>query len=478
MLSGMDSRTIPVLSGTPIVGHILELRRRPVEFLQRAALVHPEIARLRCAGFDVVAISEPALVHAVLVAQADAFIKENALTRFAEPLLGRGLLTLDGPAHRRRRKLAAPAFMPKRVLTHAADMTHYAERAADRMAADGSVDLAEACLQVALEITSKALFGVDVSGDSEPIARAVSGAIGALVDATSSFLPLPPPMPTPANLRLRRAVRELDALLYPLIHARRSAAGEQSDLLSALLAGRTDDGTPLGDRELRDEAVNLFLAGHETTADALAWTLFALATHPNVYAQVEREVDALPALTPAHLTQAPQLLRAVHEAMRLYPPVYMTSRRAVRDVRLGDYEIARGCIVLVNIFGMHHRPDLFPEPQAFDPERFATERSLPRGAFVPFGGGARMCIGSHFALLELQLVLSIWLRRLRFELVDPAQQPAFEPLVSLRPQRGILMRVVRREQPAGLEAGPTAAELRDAVPIGGVSEGVPRSLQR
>jgi cytochrome P450 len=221
-------------------------------------------------------------------------------------------------------------------------------------------------------------------------------------------------------------------------------------LLSILLAARDEnDGSGMDDRQVRDEVMTAFLAGHETTANALAWTLILLSKHPAIRERVEAEIDAVLAgrrARYADLCQLPLTLRVFKEALRLYPPVYMLGRRAIRPVQLDGYKVRKNQVVLVNVFGMHHRSDLFADPAGFDPDRFLPEREreLPRHAFLPFGGGPRMCIGNHFALMEGQVLLANWLRRARFELLDKDREIELQPLITLRPKPGVRMRVSPR----------------------------------
>jgi cytochrome P450 len=250
-------------------------------------------------------------------------------------------------------------------------------------------------------------------------------------------------------LRLRRAVRELDTIIYRVIREHRSSHAASGDLLSILLEARDqDDGSALSDRELRDEAMTMMLAGHETTANTLAWTLYALARAPELRARVEAELDAIhePQVGVQQLAALPYTTQVIKEAMRLYPAVHMIARRATRAVQIGPYQLRRGAIVVINIVGIHHRPDLYPEPERFDPQRFSPEREklLPKQAFLPFSAGPRICIGNHFALMEAQLILATWLQRLRFELVDATRPFDSVPLITLRPKDGVAARVQAR----------------------------------
>jgi cytochrome P450 len=249
-----------------------------------------------------------------------------------------------------------------------------------------------------------------------------------------------------------RATRRLDKVVYRIIAERRAApdAG-RSDLLSILLAARDESGHKgLSDREVRDEAMTLFLAGHETVANTLAWALYLLAQHPALHARLEQEVDAAIGggqLSFESLRKLPYCAQVVKESMRLIPPVYMLTRRVHQRVEIAGYTLPRNTIVILNIVGVQRRPELYPEPERFDPERFtpAREAQLPKQGFMPFGGGPRVCVGNHFAMMEAQLVLASWVHKLHFELAQ-SEPPGFEPLLTLRPRDGIRMRVTRRHQ--------------------------------
>ena len=443
-----SAHAIPRLRGKPLLGHMFEFRSARMELLNRAARAHPDIARVRLGVFETLFVSSPELVHEMLVDKPEAFRKSLAVTVFAKPLLGDGLLRLEQAAHKKRRRMVAPAFMPRRIASYAAEMVARAGAASERIAQAGEVDMADETMRVALSIVAKTLFGAELERDAHEVGAALTRTMDCIMAALTSAIPMPPQVPTPTNLRGRRAVERLDKIVYRMIAERRAQpSATQSDLLALLLETRDEtDHSALSDREVRDEAMTLFLAGHETVANTLAWSLYLLAAHPEVHARLETEVDAVFAqggLDANSLARLRFTSQVIHEAMRLYPPAYMFGRIARHDLTLGDYAIERGTVLLVNVFGMHRRPDLFPEPERFDPDRFAPERApeLPRHAFIPFGAGPRICIGNHFALMEAALTLATFVHRLRFELVDPARVPEFEPLITLRPRGGIRMRV-------------------------------------
>jgi cytochrome P450 len=457
------SHAIASFTGMSPLASLSAFRHNPVDMLLAIARQHPEIARVRYGVIPVLVVSDPALAHELLVDKADAFIKTFGLTLFARPVLGQGLLTLERVAHRKRRRLVSPPFMARRVAGYADEIAQRAERSAQRIGALGQLDVSAETMRLTLEIIVKTMFGAEIAAAGDTVGSAFNRALHSMVESLTSPIPLPPPIPTPANLRLRRAARELDAIVYRIIREHRSAATSSGDLLSILLEARDqDDGSPLSDRELRDEAMTIMIAGHETTANALAWSLYALARAPEVRARLEAELDCLtePRIGVQQLAALPWTLQVIKETLRLYPPVYMITRRATRSIDLGPYHVPRGCIVAINIVGIQRRPDIYADPEHFDPERFSPEREkvLPKQAFLPFSGGPRVCIGNHFALMEAQLILATWLRQLRFELLEPEQRVDFEAIMTLRPKGGLPMRVqARAPEPA---AGELAAAAR------------------
>jgi cytochrome P450 len=268
------------------------------------------------------------------------------------------------------------------------------------------------------------------------------------MDQVASVIHLPLSWPTPGNLRTRRAIERLDRIVYRIIRERRESGKDTGDVLSMLLLARDEDGSGMSDLSVRDEAMTLFLAGHETTANALAFAWYLVAKNPEVFAKMRAEVDAAIGDRPPAFEDLPRLpytLQVLKESMRLYPPAYLLGRQAIRDVTVGGHRLPAGTIVMINILAMHRRPDVFPDPERFDPERFEVEaeKKLPRGAFIPFGAGSRICIGNHFALMEGQLVLAAIARRFAFEL-SSAREVELDPLITLRPKHGIPMFVRER----------------------------------
>ncbi|HEX7241231.1 MAG TPA: cytochrome P450 [Longimicrobiaceae bacterium] len=430
-------------------GHLLAFRRDALGMLERTARDHGDVASLRFGPRHVTLVSHPELVREVLVARHRSFVKSYALQR-ARVLLGEGLLTSEEPLHLRQRRLAQPAFHRERIAAYAAAMTAHAERTADRWRDGAEVDVAREMMRLTLEIAGKTLFGADVGGEADEISAALDGAMALYRRLTNPLGPLLDRLPTPATLRMRRARARLDATIYRMIAERRRDGGDRGDLLSMLLLAQDDegDGGGMTDLQLRDEALTAFLAGHETTGNALAWTWHLLGHHPEAEAALHAELDAvlggrLP--TVDDLPALPRTRAVLAESMRLFPPAYALGREPREDVELGGFRAPRGSIVLMSQWVVHRDPRWWDDPLRFDPGRWTpeAEAALPRFAYFPFGGGPRKCIGEGFAWTEGILVLATLARRWRARPV-PGHRVETDPMITLRQRNGIRVRLERR----------------------------------
>jgi cytochrome P450 len=414
---------------------------------------HGDVARLPWWGGLIKAnvISSADMAHEVLFEQADAFVKGYGLSYFARPLLGNGLLTSETDFHRRQRRMMAPAFVHKRITEYATVIAARTEASQAGWVDGQEVDFSAAMMRLTLEIVGATLFGAEVGPEAEEIHEALTAAMAHAMRGLQSFIPIPPTWPTPANRRGLAAIARLDRTVYRLIEERRKGGVDRGDFLSMLLLAQDeDDGSVMTDKQVRDEAMNIFLAGHETTANALAWTFYLLAQHPAVRERLEREVDAaLGGRTPtlADLAKLPYALQVLKESMRLYPPAFVLARRAVRDVTVGGHRIRKNDLAIVNIIGMHRRAEYFPEPLRFDPDRFTpeAEKAIKKHAYLPFGAGPRICIGNHFALMEGHLAVATLAQRVRLELAPGSRRVQMEPMITLRPKGGVAVRVQRRK---------------------------------
>jgi cytochrome P450 len=417
-------------------------------FLESVARTYGPIASWRMPRGRFWFLDEPALIETVLTADGYDVVKGRGLRRMRR-LLGEGLLTSDEPLHLRQRRLVQPAFHRERVAHYAATMIESTRAAADRLR-DGDTVAVDALMnRLALRIAAATLFSADVDDDADAIGAAVTEAMLVFPASLGPFGELLDHLPFhPATRRFAAARGALDAVIYRLIAQRRSEDVDRGDLLSMLLSARDDDGRPMPDELIRDEALTLLLAGHETTANALTWTFDALARTPQAEARLHAELDTVLGERDPVAGDYPRLRftrDVVAEAMRLRPPAWILGRRVIRPIRLGDWDVAAGSIILMAQIVTHRNPRFWKLPEAFRPERWSngeTER-LPRFAYFPFGGGNRVCIGESFAWTEAVLVLATLARRVRLVGLDLSPVP-LDPLVTLRPGRPIAMRVETR----------------------------------
>jgi cytochrome P450 len=445
---------------TRVLGTLIMPGRDPLAMFTRFAAEYGDVVHFRMAGEHVYFINHPQLVRDVLVTNQRNFTKSRGLER-AKKLLGEGLLTSEGHAHLRQRRLLQPAFHRERIAAYGAVMVDRAARMRTAWQPGATLDVAKEMMRLTLSIVGKTLFDSDVDSKADEVGVAVTDVLetfwlnllpGAdLIDR----LPVGP-------LRRARAARErLDALIYSMIKERRASGRDHGDLLSMLIAAQdeeemADGGAPgasrvargMSDRQIRDEAMTLLLAGHETTANALTWTWYLLSQHPAVAARLHAEIDdvlhgRLPAV--ADLSKLPFTDRVVTESMRLYPPAWVIGRRAIDEFALGEYTVPARSIVFMSPYVLHRDARFYPDPLAFRPDRWTPEfrSALPPFAYVPFGGGARKCIGDQFALMELALVLTTVAQHWELQLA-PGHPVVPQPLVTLRAKHGMRMELRRR----------------------------------
>ncbi len=392
-------------------------------------------------------VLDPELIQRSL-AQAHGIMQKDRFTRSLQRVLGLGLVTSEDDLWKRQRKLVAHAFTPKRIQTYADSMVSAAHRSLDDWNIGQEISVHKAMAELTLDVVGRTLFDAEVRG----AAREVGDALKVISDFYNTVLesPVQPPdwWPSPGMRKFRRAVQNVDRIVEGIIEERRRSTEDRGDLLSALLRAQDEEGAGMSDQQLRDECITLFLAGHETTSIALSNALYLLSQHPNVESSVHEEAVAVLNGRRATADDYPRLEtaeRVIKEAMRLYPPVYTIGRQLLDDFELGGYRFRKGDTLLFVQWVTHRSGNCFENPLRFDPDRWLPERakSIHKYAYFPFGGGPRICIGNHFAMMEAVLVLATLIRARRFELV-PGQTLELQPAITLRAEHDLFMRVLSR----------------------------------
>lgn len=443
-------RTPPGPRGQWLLGSLVDYTRDPFGFLLRCAREYGDVVRLTFLQHPIYVIYHPDAIEQVLVREHHRVIKAVEYRRELD-FLGNGLLVSEGAFWLRQRRLAQPAFHRTRIDAYGTVIVDAAEGLHARWRDGDTLDLHHAMMGLTLEIVAKTLFAADIGTTAEAIGAALDTIMQHAADTEQHLWKqfIPRALPTPSKRRRTRAIARLDTIIYDLIRDRRASGTDAGDLLSMLMAAQDDDDTHLTDQQLRDEALTLLLAGHETTALTLAWAWYLLAQHPTVEMNLHAEVDAVlgeRAPTTADLPRLGYTTQIVKETMRLYPPAWSIGRQTVEAVEIGGYTIPAGAQVYMVQYVTQRDARFFPDPDAFNPDRWAdaVERQVPRFAYFPFGGGPRLCIGANFAMLEAVLLLATIAQRWRFTLA-PDQHVTLLPSITLRPKDGIRMVVSQRE---------------------------------
>jgi cytochrome P450 len=432
----------PGPKGHLLRGNLAEFARDRLGFFTRSAREYGDLLSFRLGPRQCLLLNHPDFIEYVLVSGSRNFTKHFAV-RLNRLLIGNGLLSSEGDFWLRQRRLAQPAFLRERVASYGEIVVETTERLLAAWAEEEVRDIHADMMRLTLEIVAQALFGANVAAEAHDVGIAVETVLSSYVARVGKLFLLPEWVPTPTNVRLQRAARRLDEILYRIINQRRTAGQERNDLLSMLLHAQDEDGTQMTDRQLRDEAMTLFLAGHETTALALSWTWYALAQNPEVEDQLVAELRRVLGGRAPVVADLPRLRyteRVIQESLRLYPPVYAIGRQAIAECEIGGYRVTPGTTLLMSQWVMHRHPRYFPHPERFDPDRWQEERAkrVPKYAYFPFGGGPRVCIGNTFAMMEAVLALATIAQKYHFTLV-PGHPVKPRAMVTLRPEHGIKM---------------------------------------
>lgn len=455
----MQTKRPPGPKGRLFLGSAQDFGPEKLNFLLDLAKTYGDIAYMRLAHYHVYLISDPAIIREILVTKSSLFEKATLDKKILRKFLGNGLLTSEGAFHRRQRQLAQPAFHTSRIQNYAEIMVNYTKNMLDHWEDGGTVDIAQQMAHLTMLIVSKTLFDADAVTTAGNTAAAIANAIHDLQaasnqDYTTGF-PLPDWIPTSNNRRRNKANKTFQAAMGQIIAERRATAvhnqvADKGDLLSMLMLTKYEDGSVMADKQLLEEVATLFAAGHETTSNALTWTWYLLAQHPEVEAKLLQEIDLvlngrLPTLE--DLAELPYSGMVIKESMRLYPPAWiLNGRTPTQDVELGAYKVPKNSTIFISPYVMHHLPQYFPNPEQFQPERFLPEREkeLPKFAYFPFGGGPRVCIGNAFAMMEAQLVLVTVAQNYKLRL-EPNQHVLPLPQITLIPEGGIQMKLTKRK---------------------------------
>lgn len=410
------------------------------------------MVRLKFGPRSILFLNEPDAIRHVFVENHGNYVKGFGYDKL-EPILGRGLLTSEGGQWRRSRKLAQPAFHRARLeglggamVEAARDLVAKWEPVAD---SGQPLEIVDEMMRLTLRVVSVTLLGFDIGqGESKAVSRALSNLLVEANRRILSLMPFPIQVPTPRNLKSKVSIKVLNELVYRIIAEHRAGKGK-GVLLQMLMDARDEEnGQGLSDGQLRDEVMTMFLAGHETTANALSWMLYLLSKHPAVDRKLHAELQEVLGGREPTMADLPKLrytTMVIEESLRLYPPAWIFSRQAVGADVVAGYGVAPGTIVAVSPYVLHRSTAYWENPEGFDPERFTDDKKAerPKHAYLPFGAGPRSCIGNHFALMEMQIALAMIASRYRAELV-PGHTVEPEPLITLRPRYGLQMRLRSR----------------------------------
>lgn len=445
----MNALAVPTLPGAkPLVGVLPQLQQNPLRAMERATLEHGPLTFLPLPLIDGYVLGHPKFVQHVLVTNSRNYVKQTRGYEMLRLVLGNGLVTSEGDFWKRQRRIAQPAFHRERLTAFGEVMTRAANEMVDGWKLGVPFDFATEMMKVTLRVVGETLLSTNVMGEAGPVSQALTVALEHLIHRT--LHPFSPPewVPTKTNRTFKQALAELDRVVLDVIVQRRKGGGPQHDLLAMLMESRDPEtGEGMDDQQLRDEVMTIFLAGHETTANTLAWTAVLLGRAPEVEKKLLAEAGALlngATPTMAHVHRMPYAMNVIKESLRLYPPVWSLGRRVLEDDVVDGYTLKKDSIVFICPWAIHRLPEFWKDPEAFDPDRWLQEDSRRmQGAYLPFSMGQRKCIGDTFATVEAQLILTTILQRVHLELV-PGQTFEPEPVITLRPKGGVQVVATKR----------------------------------
>jgi cytochrome P450 len=453
MTAGTPAKVPPGPPGNFLFGNLRDFRANPLQLLLQLWREHGDVCRFRIGLTEFYLLNHPDLITHVLVDKDRRYRKSRLDIQAVGPFVGQGLLTSEGDLWKQQRRLLQPLFTQQMFETYTSIITDYVGEMLERWepwAQSGATfDVGEQMTALTMRVIARTILGIDFAGASKEVLEAFEVGLDYANSVVENIVPLPDWVPTPAHLRFQKSKRVLHDQVNQLIEQRRRDNQEGKDLLSLMMRARDEEsGAGFSDELLRDEALTFFAAGHETTTQSLKWAFYMLSRHPDVGQKVYDEARRVLGGRPPTFKDVGQLeytKRVIHEVMRLWPPVWMMDREAVAEDELGGYAVAPGTQVAFSQWVMHRHPAYWDNSEGFDPERFSPERSAgrPHGVYFPFGVGPRVCIGNTFALLEMQLILSMILQRYRLD-VMPSPPVVPKPTFTLRPMYGVPVRAIPR----------------------------------
>ena len=445
------NKTIPQVKGDFLLGNLSQMMANPFQALCDWRRDYGDLISFRLATRQFYLFSHPKLIEQALIKQSDVFVKTYHPKKpiGLALVLGQGLITSQGDVWQRQRRLMQPIFQRSNITTLLPQIVTAGSNMLDRwqkLGEGAEVNLSGEMMQLTLEVITQTMFSASVLNKIEQISPSLDTLLRYATKTLLNPLTLPLYVPTPANQKFKQALGIIDDVIYGIIDQRRTASSAHNDLLDMLLKARDDNsGEKMTDRQIRDEVITIFSAGHETTANLLSWTLYLLARHPDVLAKLHQELDGLlqGKIPDAEDLQQLVYTRAIlNESMRFRPPAGIMLRKVNKDTEVDGYFLKAGRLAIFSIFNLHHHADFWPRPDQFDPERFLIPENR-RFSFMPFGTGERICIANHFALMEAQLLLSMIVQRCDLQLLD-IDEVEIELAVALRPKGGIPVRITWR----------------------------------
>jgi len=409
----------------------------------RATRRHGDLVTFRLGAWPALLVNDPHDIEYVLVKNHRGFTKNRFFWRYVRAIFGTGLLTATGEDWQRQRRLNAPAFSGERLASYGAVMVRHAAAMLKSWKPGERIDVHAEIMALTLEIAAETLFGTSVKRDIVDIEQSTNMLMAEISTRLRRPVFIPDGIPIPGNVRYRRALGRIDQLVARIIAERRQSGEDRGDLLSLLLLARYENGEPMTEHQIRDEVVTMLLAGHETTALALSWTCYLLSRHPHVQSALAAEVSEVLGMRAPTVDDVSRLRLceyAINEAIRLYPPAWAIGREAVGPCEIGGYQVPAGMTIFIAPWVLHRDPRYFDNPAEFRPDRWASglAKRLPRFAYMPFGGGPRVCIGNRFAMMEAVLILAGIAQHFALEAQSETPEPS--PSITLRPKGGVWLR--------------------------------------